>query len=97
MNDLTCKLTSPELRQRKTTVVASLKNQVIQKEDLDNGYRYQFAASDRLTDELISFIKTEKQCCSFFEFSITFQEHDTWLTISGPAGAKNFIDEELEL
>lgn len=37
-----CKLTAPELRERKATVVAHLKMQVRHKEELSNGFAYQF-------------------------------------------------------
>jgi len=39
-NGLTCKLATPELRQRKQTVIASLKKQMLQKKELKNGYAY---------------------------------------------------------
>jgi len=92
---IACKLSSPELQKRKQEVLASVKNKMLQKVETANGYKYRFAASDALTDELVSFIKTERQCCDFFEFSLTFLEHETWLSITGPGGAKEFIVEEL--
>lgn len=35
---LTCKLTTPELRERKATVIASLKKQMMEKKELKNGF-----------------------------------------------------------
>ena len=54
---LSCKLTSPELRKRKETVIASLKKQVLERKELPNGYAYKFTDTDAVLDELTEFIK----------------------------------------
>lgn len=94
-----CKLTTPEMRQRKATVVASLKKQILEKKELTNGYSYKFKGSDKVLTELSTFIKTEGLCCDFFDFGLTVKGDGSsaWLTITGPEGAKNFIKSELEL
>ena len=96
---LSCKLTSPELQQRKATVIASLKKQLLEKKELENGYIFTFNDSDSMIDELTSFIKTERQCCDFFDFGMTIsaEEKKVWLAITGPKGAKEFITTELGL
>ena len=96
---LTCKLTSPEMQQRKATVFASLKKKIIFKKELPNGLSYQFKGTDANIDELASFIKTERLCCDFFDFSLTVKVNGTsaLLTITGPKGAKDFIKTELDL
>jgi hypothetical protein len=68
---LTCKLTTPELRQRKATVIASLKSQMTDKKELKNGYSYKFAGTDKMVDELAEFVKTERECCDFFTFHLS--------------------------
>lgn len=94
-----CKLTSAELRERKATVIASLKKQVLEKKVLKNGYAYRFTGSDALVDELTLFIKTERECCDFFVFNISVSgdKSEAWLEITGPKGAKQVIETELEL
>jgi hypothetical protein len=96
---LTCKLTSPEMRKRRETVIASLKNKVIEKKELDNGYSYKFNGTDTIIDELAQFVKTERLCCDFFDFSLSVKGDGTMalLTITGPEGAKEFINAELQL
>lgn len=64
--ELSCKLSTPELKQRKATVLANLRKQVIEKKELANGYAFKFSGSDKTVDELIEFIKTERECCDFF-------------------------------
>lgn len=94
---LSCQLTSVELQKRKTTVLANLKEKMLSKEEIENGYVFKFSGSDELLDELIEFVKTERTCCNFFKFnlSISGDKSETWLELTGPKGAKQFIVTEL--
>jgi hypothetical protein len=96
---LTCKLTTPEIRQRKETVIKSLKRQVLAKKELKNGYSYKFVGTDKMLDELTAFIKTERECCDFFIFNlfISSDKSEAVLEITGPKGAKDFIETELKM
>lgn len=98
-SDLSCKLTSPELQKRKSTVLESLRKQVLEKKELKDGYAFKFQGTDKMIDELIEFIKTERECCDFFTFnlSISGDKSEVWLEIAGAEGAKDFIKAELEL
>ncbi|MDR2272066.1 MAG: hypothetical protein LBF27_14265 [Sphingobacterium sp.] len=95
---LACKLTSPELQKRKETVIASLKKQVIKKNEIENGYTFEFEGDDKIIDELTEFIKTERLCCDFFDFEIKVSgdRSAALLSITGPEGVKEFINSELE-
>jgi hypothetical protein len=95
---LTCKLTTPELQQRKRAVIAELKNQVLDKIETENGFKYKFEGSDKMLDLLGNFIKTERLCCDFFVFTLTASGDTkfTWLELSGPEGTKDFIKHEID-
>lgn len=97
--DISCKLTTPELQQRKATVLESLRKQVLEKKELTGGYAFKFNGTDAMLDELTEFIKTERACCDFFTFnlSISGDKSEIWLEITGADGAKDFIKTELEL
>lgn len=97
--ELSCKLTSPELQERKNTVIASLRKQVVEKNELADGYSFKFNGSDAMLDELTEFIKTERQCCDFFSFTLHATDEKSFmvLDITGPEGAKEFIVTELEM
>jgi hypothetical protein len=97
--EFTCKLTSPELQRRKATVLASIRSKILEKKELPDGYTYKFKGTDAILDELSTFIKTERLCCDFFDYSLKVDGDgaETWLVISGPAGVKDFIKSELEL
>jgi len=96
---LTCKLTTPELKERKSEVIANLKRQILRTRELKNGFAYRFPGSDSIVDELAAFVKTERVCCDFFNFTLSISGNKTeaWLKITGPPGAKEFIKTELEL
>jgi len=92
-----CRLTSPELRERKATVISSLKQLILERQEIHNGFRYRFHGSDEILDLLNNFIKTERLCCEFFNFKITVDDRNSpvWLELSGPDGAKEFILNEI--
>lgn len=94
---MSCKLTSPELQKRKETVIASLKQQVLEKKELSNGYAFKFKGTDNVLDELTEFIKTERECCDFFTFAISVSgdKSEAWLELTGADGVKDFITTEL--
>lgn len=96
-NELSCKLTTQELQERKETVLKELKEQVIVKEELENGYAFKFPGTDQVLDQLSEFIKTERACCDFFIFglSISGDKSEIWLELTGPEGAKDFVKTEL--
>lgn len=96
-SDLVCSLTTPELRERKETVLKSLREQILTKKELEHGYAFKFPGTDEVLDQLSEFIKTERACCAFFIFglSISGDKRETWLELTGPEGTKEFITTEL--
>ena len=92
-----CKLTTLELRERKATVLASLKRQMVGKRELENGFAFRFPGTDEVLDELTEFIKTERECCDFFIFGLSIHgdKSEASLELTGPEGTKNFILTEL--
>ncbi len=96
---LVCKLSSPEMQERKATVLNSLKKQLLERRELENGYAFKFTGTDEMVDELTEFIKTERTCCGFFTFnlSVSGDASEAWLELTGPDGAKDFVIEELGL
>lgn len=94
---VTCKLTTPELQERKKTVIAEVKKLVVQRVEVTNGVRYSFNDSDSTIDLLTNFIKTERLCCSFFEFNLVVGQSEGFVTLelTGPEGTKDFIESEI--
>ena len=71
---------------------------MLEKVELNNGYRYKFDGSDKMLDLLNSFIKTERLCCDFFTFTLTASDDKnfTLLDLTGPEGVKEFIQHEID-
>ena len=93
-----CKLSSPELQKRKSTVIAQLKSIIIEKVELSNGFSSKFRNTDATIDLLVNFIKSERECCDFFNFNM-FVSRDQYILmdISGAEGIKTFIHDEIGL
>src|SRR5688500_275644 len=94
---LVCKLTTPELQERKRTVIAELKTTMQKRKEIENGVRYKFDGSDSMIDLLTSFIKTERVCCDFLTFNLSIGDEDSfmWLELTGPEGTKDIIKSEV--
>lgn len=94
---LSCKLTTPELQERKRTVIADLKSLLKERKEETNSVLYKFESTDKNIDLVSSFIKTERLCCDFFEFDLSVESGSEfmWLKLSGPEGVKDFIAEEI--
>lgn len=95
--NLTCKLSSPELQQRKKTVISQLKSRVRERKEGNNEVLYKFESTEADIQLVINFIQTERLCCDFFGFKMEIEPHSDflWLTLSGPEGVKEFIKEEI--
>ena len=95
--ELSCKLTSKELHARKTTIIAGLKKDMLERKELTDGYAFRFKGSDEMIDRVTDFIKTERNCCDFFVFnlSIAGDKNELWLEMKGPEGSKDFVTDEL--
>lgn len=98
-NKLSCKKTTPELQERRVSLLNDLREQIITKKDLENGYAFKFSGTDIILDRLSEFIKLERACCSFFFFrlSISGDSSEIWLELTGPEGVKDFIPNELKI
>jgi hypothetical protein len=88
-----CKLSPEELSVRKTTVIAELKNMLLEKEELRNGYAFKFSGEKAVLDKLNQFIESERSCCGFLEFELSSSSDGSyaWLKITGAEGVREFI------
>ena len=92
---LVCTLTTPELQERRAGIIAHLRESALEFRELKTGWSIRYAEEQAV--ELVEFIRLERKCCSFFEFTLHFEAGTgpIWLSITGPAGAKNMIAAEL--
>src|SRR5687767_5257761 len=92
---LTCKLTSPELQKRRSTVIAELKTLIQSREALRDGLAFTFPSDDNVLDKLIAFIKSERLCCEFFSYRLIIDAGHATLEITGPEGTIEFLEHEV--
>ena len=60
---------------------------------LSPGLRFSFAPSSAFLRAAIRTIDAERHCCPFLEFQLTVEPGNgpIWLTMSGPAGTREFL------
>lgn len=96
---ISCSLSTQDMRERKKTILSSLKAGILEKKVMANGFAYRFEGTDEILTLLTEFIRVERACCRFlvFTLSVSSTADDFWLNLTGPSGAKEFIQEELGL
>ena len=88
-----CTLSAAELRARGEDVVEPLFARAQRMEETPGGYRFAFPAEADGVRELLEFVLSERDCCPFFTFELSFPSpHESvWLTLSGGEGVKEFV------
>ena len=56
---------------RKQTVLAELQKQAMERKELKNGFGYKSNGTGEMIDLLPVFVKTERLCCDFFNYTIS--------------------------
>jgi hypothetical protein len=93
--DLTvaCTLTEAELRERRATILDSVRRAVLDITPLPDGYAYRFEPTSEILSQLTRLVDLERQCCAFLTFRIIVAA-GRWpicLEITGPPEAKTVI------
>ncbi|WIG57901.1 MAG: hypothetical protein OJF49_000646 [Ktedonobacterales bacterium] len=93
---IACNLTASELRARGDEI-ASLFDHVLHMRELPDGYSFAFPGETSQAQALLDFIITERACCPFFTFELTFPSphQAVWLDVRGGVGVKDFVRDTL--
>ena len=95
MSDLTiaCTLTTPELQQRRSTLLQEVRAAALEVKEIASGFAYRFPSDASLLGDLFMLIQLEHQCCPFLRFSLVVEAGDgpVWLELTGPPGTKEFL------
>lgn len=96
---VSCALSTPELREREATLVAHFKSAILESTELPNGYAFRLPGDGHSIDLIAKLIIAERECCPFLAFDFTAQPDrgPVALTVTGPAGAKEFLQSLLHL
>ena len=95
---IACSLEAGELAKRGVSLRDELFGHVEERQELPDGMRYRFPGSDEFKDKLLAFAAAERTCCAFFRIELAFEPGlgPIWLTLTGPAGVKDFIQQTFE-
>jgi hypothetical protein len=88
-----CTLSAAELHARGEDMVAPLFTRVRDVREEPDGYRFAFPAAAESVRDLLEFVLSERDCCPFFTFELSFPSpHESvWLTLRGGEGVKEFV------
>ena len=92
---IACRLSAPELAERRRRVLTKLLSHVKERRTTKEGLDLRFAATAGVVADLGSFIEDERECCPFLDFRLEVAGNDgpVWLRLSGPAGTREFLAE----
>jgi hypothetical protein len=95
MSDLpvACTLDLTELIARRDALLPGLVAQAIGYEVLPDGMRWHFRPSSDPLTAVATTIETERRCCRFLRFEVALEadEGPLSLTVTGPAGTREFL------
>ena len=72
-------------------------SQIQETHELPNGYEFRFTGAPEVLKKLADFVSLEKLCCPFLNFLIEIEADNgpVWLRLTGRAGVKEFVREEI--
>jgi hypothetical protein len=89
-----CTLTPEAITAARAGLLPGLAERAIQRVATDDGYRLTFAASSGILQAITAVIDAERQCCRWLQFAVNVPPNGEALvlTLSGPAGAREFLE-----
>lgn len=89
---IVCNLSPDELRERGDDLLPGLLRLANGQRATDRGYVFNFGAAALPT--VFQIVESERQCCPFFRFEIAIEPSSgpVVLTLTGPAGTREFIE-----
>ncbi len=90
--DLICKLPG-SMKRRRYLEIHKLLDSVQIVSELDNGYAFSYQSSEKIINQIVEYIKLERECCPFLTFELRFEKNNgpILLIINGASGAKTII------
>lgn len=90
---IVCALTPAAIAARRAGLLPGLVERARTCDAVEHGYRLTFAASGETLQAIVRTIDAERQCCRWLHFDLVVppEEGPIVLTLSGPAGAREFL------
>lgn len=90
---IVCSLTPEALSARREGLLADLMRRAEGSEELPNGLRLRFAASEQALSLIGRAIEAERHCCRFLRFALTVEPDGgpVFFELTGPSGTLEFL------
>jgi hypothetical protein len=87
----------PEERGRHIAAIEAVFGAVEEVQELPDGYSFRLANETALLLKVADFLAKERLCCPFFGFALQIEPEGgaVWLSLTGRAGVKPFIQAEI--
>jgi hypothetical protein len=88
-----CTLSPGALAARREGLLSELLRRAQAHEELPDGHRLSFAATDETLALIMKMVEAERRCCRFLRFHITVDpdEGPVSVELTGPAGTREFV------
>jgi hypothetical protein len=95
---VSCTLSERDLAERRAGLLTDLRRYRQGARWSPDGVALRFPFGPSVMAALTEFIRLESQCCPFLRFQLTVEPGGgpVWLELSGPAGTRDFLADELE-
>jgi hypothetical protein len=93
MTPIACSLTTAELRDRATALLAQFRAGIIETEELQEGYAFRLPGDGKWIALIAELIVAERECCPFLRFKMAALPNrgSVIVRVNGPAGTKEFL------
>jgi hypothetical protein len=93
-----CTLSPEQLVGRQQGLLAELLRRADTHEELTNGHRWSFAATDDVFAMILRMVEAERRCCRFLRFQIIVEPDGGPVSVelTGPPGTREFLAALLE-
>ena len=89
---IVCTLTGAELKERRRTILDSIRETAIDARPTPDGYSYRFKPTSDVLARLCTLVDLERQCCQFLTFKIVVEpQQPINLEVTGPPEARATI------
>ena len=91
---IACNLTDRDFRERRSGLLKTVADGVVETKELAHGYAYRFPSDVTWLATLTNLITVERACCPFLRFNLRVEPADgpIWLELTGPPGTKDFLN-----
>jgi hypothetical protein len=88
---IACTLNASDVPARLDEWRAFARQWVLEGETRTAAARFRLAPGDEALAAAASLAQREKECCAFFDFAISIDAHDRWLSVTVPSGAEQTL------